>query len=50
MPMLKERFGEKVKIRRYGVRRPFLSRFGAQIMDDAIGTIEERAAYAQFGL
>lgn len=49
-PMLKERFGEKVKIRRYGVRRPFLSRFGAQIMDDAIGSIEERAAYAQFGL
>lgn len=49
-PMLKERFGDKVRLRRYGVRRSFLSRFGAQMMDDAIGAIEERAAYAQFGL
>ena len=49
-PMLKERFGDKVQLRRYGLRRPFLSRFGARMMDDAIGSIEERAAYAQFGL
>jgi serine protease SohB len=49
-PMLKERFGDKVQLRRYGLRRPFLSRFGARMMDDAISSIEERAAYAQFGL
>lgn len=49
-PMLKERFGDKVQMRRYGIRKPFLSRFGAQVMDDALGSIEERAAYAQFGL
>ncbi|WP_299281083.1 S49 family peptidase [uncultured Tateyamaria sp.] len=49
-PMLKARFGDKVKVRRYGVRRPFLSRFGAQVIDDTINSIEERAAYAQFGL
>ncbi len=49
-PMLKERFGDKVRMRRYGVRKPFLARFGAQMMDDAISSIEERAAYAQFGL
>ncbi len=49
-PMLKERFGDKVKFRRYGLRRPFLSRLGARMVDDAIGSIEERAAYAQFGL
>ncbi|WP_299295298.1 S49 family peptidase [uncultured Tateyamaria sp.] len=49
-PMLKERFGDKVKLRRYGVRRSFLSRFGAQMVDDTISSIEERAAYAQFGL
>ncbi len=49
-PMLKERFGDKVRLRHYGVRKPFLSRFGAQIVDDALGSIEERAAYAQFGL
>lgn len=49
-PMLKDRFGDKVRMRRYGVRKPFLARFGAQMMDDAISSIEERAAYAQFGL
>lgn len=49
-PVLKARFGDKVRLRRYGVRRPFLSRFGAQMMQDAVTTIEERAAYAQFGL
>ena len=50
MPVLKERFGDKVKINRYGVKKPFLSRFGAQMMNDAVSSIEERAAYAQFGL
>lgn len=49
-PMLKDRFGDKVQLRRYGVRKPLLSRFGAQIVDDTLGSIEERAAYAQFGL
>lgn len=49
-PMLQDRFGEKVKINRYGVKKPFLARFGAQLMQDAVTNIEERAAYAQFGL
>ncbi|MEM9638628.1 MAG: S49 family peptidase [Pseudomonadota bacterium] len=49
-PMMQERFGEKVKFRRYGVRKPLLSRFGAQIMGDALHGIEERSAFAQFGL
>ncbi|WP_415921835.1 S49 family peptidase [Tateyamaria sp. SN6-1] len=49
-PHLTERFGEKVKLRRYGVKRPFFSRFGARVIDDAISSIEERAAFAQFGL
>lgn len=49
-PMMKDRFGDKVKIRRYAIRRPFLQRFGAQVVDDAVQGIEERAAYAQFGL
>lgn len=47
---LKERFGDKVRLRRYGLRRPLFSRFGARMIDDAIGGLEERAAYAQFGL
>lgn len=49
-PMMQERFGDKVKFRRYGVRKPFLARFGAQIMGDALHGIEERSAFAQFGL
>ncbi len=49
-PMMKDRFGDKVRFRRYGLRRPFLSRFGAQAVEDALGAVEERAAFAQFGL
>ncbi len=49
-PMLKDRFGDKVQLRRYGLRRPFLARFGAQMVDDAARAVEERAAFAQFGL
>jgi serine protease SohB len=49
-PLLKERFGEKVKLRRYGVKRGLLSRFGVQMVQDAVQGIEERAAYARFGL
>lgn len=49
-PVLQERFGEKVKLRRYGVRRGLFSRFGAQLIEDAVQGIEERAAFARFGL
>lgn len=49
-PMLKKRFGDKVKMVRYGSKKGLLSRFGAQIIGDAVDSIEERAAYAQFGL
>ena len=50
VPTMKDRFGDKTKFRRFGQKKPFLSRFGAQIIDDAYGGIEERAAYARFGL
>lgn len=49
-PKMKERFGEKVKFRRYEMKRPFFRRFGASMIDDAVGGLEERAAYARFGL
>jgi serine protease SohB len=49
-PVMKERFGDKVKFRRYGVRKPLLSRFGAGLIEDALHGIEERSAFAQFGL
>ena len=50
LPVLKERFGEKVEIKRYGSRKGLLSRFGMQMLQDATQSIEERAAYARFGL
>jgi serine protease SohB len=50
VPHLKARFGDKVKLRRYDVRRPLMARFGMRVMQDAIAQAEERAAFAQFGL
>ncbi|MDG1375778.1 MAG: S49 family peptidase [Yoonia sp.] len=50
VPVMKARFGDKVRFRRYDVRRSLLDRFGARIMGDAIGSIEDRAAFARFGL
>ena len=49
-PVMKDRFGDKVKFRRYGVKKGLLARFGAQVVDDAVRGIEERAAFARFGL
>lgn len=50
VPVMKERFGDKVKFAKYGPRRGVLSRFGATILSDALGQVEERALWAQFGL
>jgi serine protease SohB len=50
VPAMKERFGDKVKFRRYEQRRPFLSRFGAKLTDDALSVIEERVEFARYGL
>ena len=50
VPKMKERFGDKVRFRKYEMRRPFLRRFGAQMVDDAVAGLEERAAFARFGL
>ena len=49
-PMMKERFGDKVRFREYRAKRGLLSRFSAQIVQDAVHGIEERASYARFGL
>ena len=50
VPMMKDRFGDKVKFRRYEQKKPFLARFGSQIAQDALSGIEERAEFARFGL
>ncbi|MCV2892892.1 S49 family peptidase [Lentibacter sp. XHP0401] len=49
-PKLKELYGEKVRLIRYGRRKPLLARFGAQVVNDGLAAIEERAEYARFGL
>ena len=50
VPTMKDRFGDKVKFRRFGQKKSLLSRFGGQITDDVFAGIEERAAFARFGL
>jgi serine protease SohB len=49
-PMMKERYGEKVRFRVYGPKRGLLQRIGASVFSDTVAAIEERAAYARFGL
>ncbi len=49
-PVMKARFGDKVKFKRYGPKRGLLSRFGASVLNEATGSIEDRAAFARFGL
>jgi len=50
VPRMKEVYGDKVRLVRYGRRRGLFSRFGAQVAQDAIAAIEDRAHYARFGL
>ena len=49
-PKMKEIFGDKTRFADYGPRKGLLSRFGAQIIGNAIGQVEDRALWAQFGL
>ena len=50
VPAMKARFGDNVKFRRYGPKRGWLNRIGAQVANDALSGIEERAEFARFGL
>ncbi|OSP55724.1 S49 family peptidase [Pseudoruegeria sp. SK021] len=50
VPKMRERFGDKVKFRPYGMRRGLLQRFGMNIMAQAMDGIEERALFARYGL
>lgn len=50
LPKLKELYGDKVKLIPYGPRRGLLSRFGANLVDDALGQVEERTLLAGYGL
>ncbi|WP_146586436.1 S49 family peptidase [Puniceibacterium confluentis] len=50
VPVMKARFGDKVKFRRYEMKRSLFRRFGANLAMDALAGVEERAQYARFGL
>ncbi|WP_425091466.1 S49 family peptidase [Tropicimonas sp. S265A] len=50
VPVMKDKFGDKVKFRTYGARRSMLSRFGLRLFEDAISTLEERSLWARYGL
>jgi len=50
VPHMKNRFGDKVRFRKFGQRKSLIQRFGARFAADALGSIEDRAAFARFGL
>ncbi|WP_114965444.1 S49 family peptidase [Alkalilacustris brevis] len=50
VPKMKEIYGDKVKLVPYGLRRPFFQRLGAQVVNDAIDAVEERALWSRYGL
>lgn len=50
VPKMQELYGDKVRFARYGRKKGLFQRFGAQLADEALGFVEERAAYARFGL
>lgn len=49
-PKLKELYGDKVRFMVYGRKRSLFQRFGMSVATEAASQIEERAAYARFGL
>lgn len=49
-PKMKELYGEKTRFVHHGRRRPLFQRLGATMAQDALAGLEERAAYARFGL
>ncbi|RVV98336.1 S49 family peptidase [Mesobaculum littorinae] len=50
VPMMKDRFGDDVRLTSYKQRRPFLSRFTSALVQDTLTEVEDRAAQARFGL
>lgn len=49
-PKMKEIYGDKTRFAVYGPRRGLLQRFGVQIVEEAAGALDTRAAYARYGL
>ncbi|MCT4556229.1 MAG: S49 family peptidase [Pelagimonas sp.] len=49
-PVMKARFGKKVRFRRYEQKKPLMPRLGLSMARGALAEIEERAEFARFGL
>ncbi|MBV7377344.1 S49 family peptidase [Maritimibacter dapengensis] len=50
VPVMKEKFGKDTKFAVYGPKKSLFRRFGAQIAEDALTTLDERTAWSRFGL
>ena len=50
VPKLKALYGDKVKLVPLGQKRGLLSRFGLNMAEDALASVEERAVWARYGL
>lgn len=50
VPVMKDKFGDKVRFRPYGQRRSLFSRFGLNAMEQALSLAEERSLWARYGL
>ena len=50
VPFMKDKFGDKVRLRRYGPKKSLFQRLGARLMLSALDGMDERAAFARFGL
>ena len=50
LPKLQALYGDKVRLQPYGQKRSLAQRFGLSLSDAVIGTVEERALWARYGL
>ena len=50
LPYMKKRSGEETTFRRFGPKKSIFQRFGMKVVDHALGVVEDRAAFARFGL
>jgi serine protease SohB len=50
VPLMKDRYGDKVQFKRFAQKRPLFPRFGAQMAQGVMSEIEERADFARFGV
>lgn len=49
-PKLRELFGPRVRLRPLRPRRGLMARLGAGVLDSALGSVEDRAAFSRYGL